>query len=704
MPEKPLILQHIEGWQSLVEQRNQQAMKDLASNWETITSSLRGDLEEFIDWMSEHPELVNSARLMQEDRFAALLAQAKAKNNSFRAYFSGYVTNEQEQMLGIGVASGVDLIETAFIEAGIYAPQFDVLNVSTLDYMIGYTASGAPLYDLLEEDYLLTAESIRQGLITGLAAGLGTRNTANLIYGSMDNNLQRALTIARTEQMRALRTAEQATIKQSKVCDGFVRRSQRASNVCPSCIALDGKFYQVDEQFDSHPNCACYLEPKITGYNPDIPSSRDWFDTLPPKQQEDMLGPSLYQAYKTGDLNWDEIPEIIHDPIWGNTIRQHTLKELGIPKYTPPPAPKTPPPAIPTQADVMSFGPPKWELTQAESDLLTGPPEPPSPLGDFINNPPPADAIKPKAATAPPAAAPKKSNKLPTWSHDPKQIKEHPSIIHLSEWEKSQLNRRAAEYLKSGQGLDYYELLHMNPGAGDIKNAIATTLQKKTGLSYNFPNGFLKQWAQTSNDTDLRALSVQERASKLFNSPLSPWQKQQLASVYKSRRDELAWAAIPGHNPNISGTSLYLFEAQVGEEKAIQYIDQLLQATYEMTQESFAKEGITEVVLYRGIAVDETQLAAMGYKTKFPQRGEVLRKSNILRNAMESWTSDPGTASSFSGMMSSAHGKQYRLMVQIRVPVEDIYSTAISGQGCYNEHEFILLNRPRDVMVVSFNR
>ncbi len=68
-------------------------------------------------------------------------------------------------------------------------------------------SDGSPLRELFEALGERTGWGVREALETAVATGMGPRETARLVHQQFGMGLNRALTIARTEQIRAYREA-----------------------------------------------------------------------------------------------------------------------------------------------------------------------------------------------------------------------------------------------------------------------------------------------------------------------------------------------------------------------------------------------------------------------------------------------------------------------------------------------------------------
>lgn len=164
----------------------------------------------------------------------------------------------------------------------------------------------------------------------------------------------------------------------------------------------------------------------------------------------------------------------------------------------------------------------------------------------------------------------------------------------------------------------------------------------------------VNRWAKSSNDEDALSLAIQQSAERLF-----------------SLEDTEEWfsAADPTAHDEITPV-----------------IDAFVAAQYRNTQKHLAEQGITEVVLHRGMSLDrpngwDSALAETILDTEVPE-GELGNEFVRLR-PLSSFSYDIGTTDGFrtdNGAVLSA-----------TVPAERIFSTAATGSGCFHEEEFVVL-------------
>jgi hypothetical protein len=139
-----------------------------------------------------------------------------------------------------------------------------------------------------------------------------------------------------------------------------------------------------------------------------------------------------------------------------------------------------------------------------------------------------------------------------------------------------------------------------------------------------------------------------------------------------------------------------------------------VEAVYERTQEHFKRNGVTHVNAYRGMHFDESELSDAKSEGMRSMAGRKLLKPNASGPVNPIDPTVPGDewlvtdaefeqnpASSYSlsieiaGAFSTVSCSGLSLMIAARVPVEQVWSTALTGPGCYNESEVVTLgNKP----------
>jgi hypothetical protein len=205
----------------------------------------------------------------------------------------------------------------------------------------------------------------------------------------------------------------------------------------------------------------------------------------------------------------------------------------------------------------------------------------------------------------------------------------------------------------------------------------------------------LRNWAATSNDNDMRSLSLQQMVADQFGVPLSEWQAGKLETMGVAR--EVGYAGYVA-TPNAQGVidiaspafakTFPEWQAErrgIGAEEADKAGRDMLQRMYDRTQEQFAAAGVTEVVVYRGVSSDAIPNDIWS-TVQLPSSTAVSVRLTDA-NAAESWSLSPHVAQEFVDRVGGNGA-----VIQVIVPVTAILSTFTSGWGCAEEAEVVVLN------------
>ena len=212
-----------------------------------------------------------------------------------------------------------------------------------------------------------------------------------------------------------------------------------------------------------------------------------------------------------------------------------------------------------------------------------------------------------------------------------------------------------------------------SPSPQAAKSAICGELYESTGIREDIISDFIHQWANTSNDTDLRSLQIQKVASEIFNSPMSEWQQKRLSEIMAERATYKPFDLIEDAHFRFFGETMerkFQYDQYADSSDAL--VEKLLRAMYANTQEKLEAAGINDLMLMRGQYLPSEVTNEMAKHV-----GEV---ANITGNALESWTCNPETAQSFG-----------TTVIAQRIPKERVIGSARSGFGCLGEWEFVVI-------------
>jgi hypothetical protein len=312
--------------------READQMFEMADRWLNVEHAIEGRIAALVQQAADlraTGKTVNYERVIEMDHYRALLAQAQQETTRYTDWSSKRIAGEQEAYTGIGIDSARDTIRASYLDAGKVIAHFDILPVEAIDTMIGYAGDGTPLNKLLVKSYPETILKLTQSLIDGTAKGINPRDTARSMADDMAGNLQRALVIARTEQIRSFKTASRQQMIASNVVGGWIWKCALSDRTCLGCLAMDGTEHALGEDLNDHPNGRCFQQPMIEGLTPVASESgEDWFTTQSDTTQLEIMGPDKYSAWKEGKINFADLVTVKTDQTWGGTIAQTSLDEL----------------------------------------------------------------------------------------------------------------------------------------------------------------------------------------------------------------------------------------------------------------------------------------------------------------------------------------------------------------------------------------
>jgi len=161
---------------------------------------------------------------------------------------------------------------------------------------------------------------------------------------------------------------------------------------------------------------------------------------------------------------------------------------------------------------------------------------------------------------------------------------------------------------------------------------------------------------------------------------LSKW-FEYTTNIYKALRDSNG--DINSIKPIVENMKQFIDDVVLdfngGPELDETDVKKVVSAMYENTQEQFAKMGFNpddEIEVYRGL----------GHNLVEGRKGEIVE---VHGNAIESWSLYPKVAQKFG-----------KFVLASRVPVKNILSTFMSGFGCLNESELVVLNGTKSTAVI----
>jgi SPP1 gp7 family putative phage head morphogenesis protein len=176
--------------------------------------------------------------------------------------------------------------------------------------------------------YPAAHDAVADALIRGTTLGQNPLKVAADMRGALGVGLDRAFLIARTEELRAFRTASQATYRDAGVTQ-YKRMATMDDATCIGCLAADGIVQDNDEVFDAHPACRCTMVPIVPGAEvPEWKAAEEWFADQDRGTQLHIMGPGRLDAYESGAVSWSDLYTRRADDVWGGAIVPTNVSDL----------------------------------------------------------------------------------------------------------------------------------------------------------------------------------------------------------------------------------------------------------------------------------------------------------------------------------------------------------------------------------------
>lgn len=252
--------------------------------------------------------------------------------------------------------------------------------------------------------------------------------------------------------------------------------------------------------------------------------------------------------------------------------------------------------------------------------------------------------------------------------------------------ETDELRPRLMSHFSDASGSDNW---HDQETRAIMKAQVVEELAERSGLDPEVTNEIVAQWAHTSNDNDMRALSLQEAAAEEFGVELNDWQQENIdglrGELEKQRRRVQADAERLGFGPkSMEAVDDYIRDYTNGGEKLYPLLDRgserrFVRAMYDYTQERLESAGFQpddKVNLFRGVTFAEQPWVS---------EWDLM---TVKGNPMESWAIERRVASNFA---DETYRGWHGLVLESAIPVKSIVSMATSGMGCLSEGEVIIM-------------
>lgn len=276
------------------------------------------------------------------------LKSIQAMINNQMSHYAALTQMTVGQLQHDGVQFGTQAAQAqmqATVPAGVRW-SFGVPSPHAIAALVGATQKGSPLADLFTGFGEEAAAKVAGVLTRGVTLGQNPRTIAKDVQDALNISRNRALVLARNELNRAYRGSQLANYRaNSDTISQWRWTCDKSPRTCPACLAMDGSLHDLDEEMAAHVACRCVPLPVTKSWadilgsldidtsmieetSIDIQSGSDWLDQQPEAVQKQVLG-AKYDGWSAGDFTLSDIVGTSHDPDWGPSIHEKSLRQLA---------------------------------------------------------------------------------------------------------------------------------------------------------------------------------------------------------------------------------------------------------------------------------------------------------------------------------------------------------------------------------------
>lgn len=306
---------------------NNEALKEVAAAFAAAHRRVQVEWERLgreIELAQARGEEIGPSWLFQYDRLGALKRRLELETRTLYDYLAGKVTSQQAAAVDLGVQYARESLR-AQVEGLFTYPDPDALRAA-----VGFMRDG-PVREVLERRAGALADELARTIQAGIILGRNPREIGREIRDVFGLRTAHAMTLARTEALRAYRDAAwQAMIANADVVRGWVWHAHPSKRTCAVCLARHGSFHRIAEPFNSHPNCRCSPVPVTHEWRELFPGSRAketalkqvwdgnaFFMRLSAEEQIEKLGFRRFLLHRFQRLPLQGLVTSYRDPKWG---------------------------------------------------------------------------------------------------------------------------------------------------------------------------------------------------------------------------------------------------------------------------------------------------------------------------------------------------------------------------------------------------
>lgn len=330
---EPLVIQVTRQFKAALLAYEEGQVRRMVRAWMGVDRRLAGSLDALADEvfaMREGGAAVTMTDLFRLPRYQALLAQIQDEASRYEREAGRIIVDGETDLVQRGRLDAQRAIQTSYWQHGMRV-SFNRLPARAVEYIVGVTADGAPLFSLLQRRAIApeAVEGLTNQLLDAVTRGYNPRKTARLMQDGLTQGLQKALVIARDQQLRAYRTASDDQYRESGVVSAKRRVAAKDTRTCLACLASDGELIPVGAAMYDHAQGRCTAIPVVDGLPAlDWQKGPEWFGTLSEAKQRGMMGKERWDAWKAGAFRFEDQATPTYHKVWGQGLAVTPMSRL----------------------------------------------------------------------------------------------------------------------------------------------------------------------------------------------------------------------------------------------------------------------------------------------------------------------------------------------------------------------------------------
>jgi hypothetical protein len=178
----------------------------------------------------------------------------------------------------------------------------------------------------------LTLDTLLNQAVMGMANGWGPMRVArNIVRMAGTLPLAQAQVLTRTLYLESYRSATALNQQVNKdILTEQIRIGTLDQRICMCCLALHGTPLKVGEKVMDHHAGRCTSIAVVTGRPRSVQTGEQWFNSLPESRKLSIAGPGALEAINSGKAQLRDFVQDYTDPVFGQMVREASLKSMGI--------------------------------------------------------------------------------------------------------------------------------------------------------------------------------------------------------------------------------------------------------------------------------------------------------------------------------------------------------------------------------------